>query len=528
MRSFFHPPCSTTLTINQNLKSLIRNKKNSHAIAEYNPSSLKYVNEEVLYPELSPRYSILEQIGEGAFSTVYKAHDSDLNIDVAIKVIDKKEANKSQMDSIYKEIAIMRRLDHPNVIKLYNYINTDTSCFIVMEFVSGGELFNQIVKLTYFSEELSRHIIIQVVMAVDYLHSEVGVVHRDIKPENLLFEQIEQFPGKQLRRKSDDSSKVDEGGFKPNIGGGTVGRVKLADFGLSKILWDSNTKTPCGTASYTAPEIVRDESYSKGVDMWAVGCVLYTLLCGFPPFYDSDPKLLTLKVSRGEYTFLSPWWDEISKEAKDLVSHLLTVDPVKRFSPEDVLNHPWITKDSRPTNPASDAPLYQTTSESILRFEQVIPAESTGSLSPRAEALKLAFDTGISIQRTATPLRRLLEEDEYFNESDDESDSEDDSTRSDDDDEDDEDDDDDDDDDEDSRQFIIKKSPVMKKFPHHDTDLPLTPYVMMKKKVIEVEKSKPVEIKQELKEMNGFNLNFDGNTLLNRRKMSGSLACGPK
>ena len=105
---------------------------------------------------------------------------------------------------------------------------------------------------------------------------------------------------------------MDEGKFTPGVGGGEIGRVKIADFGLSKIVWDSQTMTPCGTVGYTAPEIVKDERYSKSVDMWALGCVLYTLLCGFPPFYDESINVLTEKVARGVYTFLSPWWDDIS------------------------------------------------------------------------------------------------------------------------------------------------------------------------------------------------------------------------
>ncbi len=99
--------------------------------------------------------------------------------------------------------------------------------------------------------------------------------------------------------------------------------------------------TPCGTVGYTAPEIVKDERYSKSVDMWALGCVLYTLLCGFPPFYDESIQVLTEKVARGQYTFLSPWWDDISKPAQDLVSHLLTVDPERRYTIQQFLNHPW-------------------------------------------------------------------------------------------------------------------------------------------------------------------------------------------
>lgn len=114
--------------------------------------------------------------------------------------------------------------------------------------------------------------------------------------------------------------------------------------------------TPCGTVGYTAPEIVKDERYSKSVDMWALGCVLYTLLCGFPPFYDESIQVLTEKVARGQYTFLSPWWDDISKSAQDLVSHLLTVDPDQRYSIQEFLAHPWIRQTDEETHAASDAP----------------------------------------------------------------------------------------------------------------------------------------------------------------------------
>lgn len=140
------------------------------------------------------------------------------------------------------------------------------------------------------------------------------------------------------------------------MGAGGIGQIKIADFGLSKVIWDSQTMTPCGTVGYTAPEIVKDERYSKSVDMWALGCVLYTLLCGFPPFYDESIQVLTEKVARGQYTFLSPWWDDISKSAQDLVSHLLTVNPDKRYSIEEFLAHPWIRNTTEPTYAAADAP----------------------------------------------------------------------------------------------------------------------------------------------------------------------------
>lgn len=149
---------------------------------------------------------------------------------------------------------------------------------------------------------------------------------------------------------------MDEGEFTPGVGAGTIGKIKIADFGLSKVIWDSQTMTPCGTVGYTAPEIVKDERYSKSVDMWALGCVLYTLLCGFPPFYDESIQVLTEKVARGQYTFLSPWWDDISKSAQDLVSHLLTVDPEKRYTIQEFLAHPWIRQTDEETQAAADAP----------------------------------------------------------------------------------------------------------------------------------------------------------------------------
>ncbi len=157
-------------------------------------------------------------------------------------------------------------------------------------------------------------------------------------------------------RSAEDEDKADEGEFVKRIGAGGIGKIKIADFGLSKVIWDSQTMTPCGTVGYTAPEIVKDERYSKSVDMWAMGCVLYTLLCGFPPFYDESIQVLTEKVARGQYTFLSPWWDDISKSAQDLVSHLLTVDPDKRYTIEQFLNHPWIKQSNEETYAAADAP----------------------------------------------------------------------------------------------------------------------------------------------------------------------------
>jgi hypothetical protein len=214
------------------------------------------------------------------------------------------------------------------------------------------------------------------------------------------------------------------------VGAGGIGKIKLADFGLSKVIWDSQTMTPCGTVGYTAPEIVKDERYSKSVDMWAMGCVLYTLLCGFPPFYDESIQVLTEKVARGQYTFLSPWWDDISKSAQDLISHLLTVDPEKRYTIQEFLAHPWIKGTDEETTAAADAPPlatpltrdpekaqgldsasaehgpYQPASARFLDQPSVASDRRMDFRSPGAFNLREVFDVGYAVHRQEEETKR--------------------------------------------------------------------------------------------------------------------------
>ncbi|CAK7895393.1 hypothetical protein CAAN1_10S00804 [[Candida] anglica] len=322
------------------------------------------------YPDLPDKYQLLEILGEGAFSVVYKGIDVGTGKPVAIKVIDKRDLNAKQLNNIKNEISIMKRLNHPNILRLLDAHNSAQNCFLILEYCDGGEIFNKIIEYTYFSEDLSRHVFQQLLSSIEYLHSK-NIVHRDIKPENLLFNAIpmksrpvQEF--KAAMRASDDETKVDEGSFVDGFGGGTVGVIKLADFGLAKQLkvesMHKNLKTPCGTAGYTAPEVItchdnnsrissRYESsdriakknyYSKSVDIWSLGCFLYTILCGFPPFYDDNPDQLTMKILKGEYVFLNPWWDEVSAEAKHLISKMLVIDPEQRITAEEIWRHPWI------------------------------------------------------------------------------------------------------------------------------------------------------------------------------------------
>ena len=186
--------------------------------------------------------------------------------------------------------------------------------------------------------------------------------------------------------------------------------------------------TPCGTVGYTAPEIVKDERYSKSVDMWALGCVLYTLLCGFPPFYDESIQILTEKVARGQYTFLSPWWDDISKPAQDLVSHLLTVNPDKRYTIEQFLEHPWIKGTNEATRAADDAPplatplvmrqkewamqnkvVDQVPHEPLSAYALETPGGGSRRMdfrSPGAVNLREVFDVGYAVHRQEEEAKR--------------------------------------------------------------------------------------------------------------------------
>lgn len=351
------------------------------------------------YPNLE-QYEMMEKLGDGAFSVVYKAVHRETGKHVAVKVLRKYQMDNAQKQAVLKEVIIMRQLKHPNIVNFIEFIESDPYYYIVQELVGGGEIFSAIVNYTYLSEDLSRHVIYQTALAVRYLHEEVGIVHRDIKPENLLFYPIEfkssLNPIAKLRRSDDPKTKKDEGEFTPGVGGGTIGTVKLADFGLSKQIWSHNTKTPCGTVGYTAPEIVKDEKYSKEVDMWALGCVLYTVLCGFPPFYDERIETLTEKVASGEYSFLAPWWDEISAGAKYCVSRLLTVDPKHRYTIDELLQDPWLREAGRAYEKPNLASRPYTSSQ-IGRLQLSIYKNEL--YSPAATAMREAFDISAAVHR---------------------------------------------------------------------------------------------------------------------------------
>ncbi|KAJ1632493.1 kinase-like domain-containing protein [Pavlovales sp. CCMP2436] len=262
-------------------------------------------------PELDD-FEIGKELGSGHFSRVKLATRKSDGLKCAIKIMKKPApGKKSQFDT---EVDIMRRIDHPTIVKLYDVFETDDKVYLVMELLTGGELFDRIVDVGHFSEKDAALMTTKLVSAIKYMH-ELGVVHRDLKPENML-----------MTHDGKDAA------------------VKITDFGLSKITdgHSSMMKTPCGTPGYIAPEVLHMKGYGREVDMWSVGVIVYILLCGFPPFYAENDALLFQQIKAGRYEFLRPYWDPVSATAKDFVSKLLVVDPARRMTAEQALAHPWL------------------------------------------------------------------------------------------------------------------------------------------------------------------------------------------
>merc|ERR1719394_1566059 len=182
-----------------------------------------------------------------------------------------------------------------------------------MELVTGGELFDRIVEKGSYTEKDAADLIKQVMSAVHYMH-ESGVVHRDLKPENLLY------------HSPDEDSKI-----------------MISDFGLSKMEDSGIMATACGTPGYVAPEVLAQKPYGKEVDVWSIGVISYILLCGYPPFYDENDANLFAQILKGEFEFDSPYWDDISEEAKDFIRSLMCVNVENRLTCQTALEHSWIT-----------------------------------------------------------------------------------------------------------------------------------------------------------------------------------------
>ena len=234
-----------------------------------------------------------------------------------MKIIKCKSNSENHSSAINKEINILKNLDHPNIIKVYEFYQSEKYVYIINELCTGGELFDKIVDVKHFSESVACNIMRQLLSAVAYCH-ENGVIHRDLKPENILIE---------------SSEEKDKEFF----------HIKVIDFGTCEILKKKKLTEQIGTSFYIAPEVLKN-GYNEKCDLWSCGVILYILLCGSPPFYGKNEKEIFKKIIDGNFTFRHKAWNKISNEAKNLVLKLLLVNPDKRISAKEALEDVWFKK----------------------------------------------------------------------------------------------------------------------------------------------------------------------------------------
>ncbi|XP_056343817.1 ribosomal protein S6 kinase alpha-3 isoform X4 [Oenanthe melanoleuca] len=258
-------------------------------------------------------YEVKEDIGVGSYSVCKRCVHKASNMEYAVKIIDKSKRDPTE------EIEILLRYgQHPNIITLKDVYDDGKYVYVVTELMKGGELLDKILRQKFFSEREASAVLFTITKTVEYLHAQ-GVVHRDLKPSNILY--------------------VDESGNPESI--------RICDFGFAKQLRAENglLMTPCYTANFVAPEVLKRQGYDAACDIWSLGVLLYTMLTGYTPFAngpDDTPEEILARIGSGKFSLSGGYWNTVSDTAKDLVSKMLHVDPHQRLTAAQVLSHPWI------------------------------------------------------------------------------------------------------------------------------------------------------------------------------------------
>ncbi|KAL9339403.1 hypothetical protein Peur_068418 [Populus x canadensis] len=261
------------------------------------------------------KYQLGRTIGEGTFAKVKLAVDSTDGRPLAIKIMDKKKVMQSHLkDQVQREIRAMKLLHHPGIVRIHEVIGTKTKIYMVMEYVSGGQLADKLPYAKKLRESEARRIFHQLIEAVDYCHNR-GVYHRDLKPENLLLD------GK--------------------------GNLKVSDFGLSALQKTASLlTTTCGSPFYIAPELIENKGYEgAAADVWSCGVILFELLSGYLPFDERNLIMLYKKISAADYT--CPQW--FTESQKKLISRILDPNPRKRITLPEILEDEWFQIDYVPS-----------------------------------------------------------------------------------------------------------------------------------------------------------------------------------
>ncbi|KAJ2777896.1 Calmodulin-dependent protein kinase cmk2 [Coemansia javaensis] len=262
-------------------------------------------------------YTFGKVLGAGTFGEVCSASFNPDGRQVAIKVIKKSSLNGNE-EMVLKEINIVRQLQHPNIVRLLDWFESKDKYYLVFQLCTGGELFQKIIDLERFTEQDAARLIRCGFGSIAYLHQH-NIVHRDIKPENFIF--------------LDDSKDAP---------------LMLADFGIARIMKsnDEILNTMCGSLGYVAPEIMLRQGHGKPVDIWSMGIVTFSSLCGYSPFWEyQEPRALMAAIQSDNITFDERYWTGISEHARDFIRRCLRSNPAERMTAEEALQHPWLTGD---------------------------------------------------------------------------------------------------------------------------------------------------------------------------------------
>ncbi|XP_072507181.1 SNF-related serine/threonine-protein kinase [Notamacropus eugenii] len=254
-------------------------------------------------------YDLDKTLGRGHFAVVKLARHVFTGEKVAVKVIDKTKLDTLATGHLFQEVRCMKLVQHPNIVRLYEVIDTQTKLYLILELGDGGDMFDYIMKHEEgLNEDLAKKYFAQIVHAISYCH-KLHVVHRDLKPENVVFFEKQ-------------------------------GLVKLTDFGFSnKFQPGKKLTTSCGSLAYSAPEILLGDEYdAPAVDVWSLGVILFMLVCGQPPFQEANDSETLTMIMDCRYTVPS----HVSKECKDLITRMLQRDPKRRASLEEIETHPWL------------------------------------------------------------------------------------------------------------------------------------------------------------------------------------------
>lgn len=288
---------------------------NGHPVA-------KFINKLSGQPESyvnRTNYIFGRTLGAGSFGVVRQARKLSTNEDVAIKILLKKalQVNNVQLQMLYEELSILQKLSHPNIVSFKDWFESKDKFYIVTQLATGGELFDRILSRGKFTEVDAVEIIVQILGAVEYMHSK-NVVHRDLKPENVLY--------------------VDKSENSPLV---------IADFGIAKQLKGEEDLIykAAGSLGYVAPEVLTQDGHGKPCDIWSIGVITYTLLCGYSPFIAESVEgfMEECTASRYPVTFHMPYWDNISIDAKRFILKALRLNPADRPTATELLDDPWIT-----------------------------------------------------------------------------------------------------------------------------------------------------------------------------------------